>query len=245
MAAETFPHDNYYDAYDAAGWDIGLMRSALADVALPDDVRDSLTNTPAATFLVLGSATSRNITHLAAIDRELRPGQGSNDTIVMIDYNSRPLEGHQREWRWLQPMVRGADNTYKDQQYPHFVFGQADMRQLPVRDGALDVVVSDYTFNFLGAYGDIHKTFGEVERVLRPLGVMLMSVAGREGVDPTIPVSDLPDLSAQQKERWGGLVTTQFPLQLYTGAAAEHGLALRASAVVGSDFLCAVLHKTA
>jgi ubiquinone/menaquinone biosynthesis C-methylase UbiE len=117
------------------------------------------------------------------------------------------------------------------------------MRQLPFPDKSYDVVVSDYTLNFLGTEQDIAQTFCETARELKPDGLMLLAVAGHEDVDPTIPPQDLPNTEPQLKARFGNLVTVQFPLQVYEQSAAVHDLTLQAANASGNDYLCAVLQK--
>src|SRR5262249_23579316 len=149
------------------GSNLALMNNALSRIELPDDLRESLRNLSAAELLVLGSAIPDNIDHIRAIDAALRPGQGSNDRVLIIDRDPYPLTQHRKEWDWLRPSVRGPGNRYPELQYPAFRFKQADMRELPVDDGSTDVAVSDYTLNFLPSFPDVEQTFSEVARVLR------------------------------------------------------------------------------
>lgn len=244
MNAESLTSSDYYRRFESGGWDLDLMYSVMGHMDIPRDVRDHLESIPAATLLVLGSATPRNIHNVAKIDRLMRPGQSGNDGVLMVDFNNYPMTKHAQEWEWLHGVVHTDEQeTYLP--YPDYAFAQADMRQLPIGDAVIDIVISDYTLNFLDDYEDVQKTFGEVSRVLKPGGVLLLSVAGHENVSPTIPIDALADLSPQKRSRVGGSYTSQFPQQMYTQAAANSGLTMQVSSDVGRDLTCAVLQKSA
>lgn len=234
----------YYEGFEyGGGWDLSLMISALENLELPAHVKESVARPSEATFLVMGSATTRNIGNIAVLDSKLRPGKSHNDCVLMIDRNLYPMSQHQREWNWLRPIVHGEGDQQDHLPYPNFIFAQADMRNLPLPDESCDVVISDYTLNFLDTREDVARTFGQTQRVLKPGGVMLLAVAGHEDVDPAIPLHDLQDTAAQQKGRTGDLVTTQFPLQVYEQSAALNGLILQTAKVSSSTYLCAILQK--
>lgn len=242
MKAESLTSTEYYECFERGGWDLSLMYSAMTHLNIPQEVRDSVESVTSATLLVLGSATPRNIHNVAKIDNLLRPGQSQNDGVLMVDYNNYPMKKHLQEWQWLERVVH-TEQQEALLPYPDYAFIQANMMQLPIGNATMDTVLSDYTVNFLDDYGDVQKTFAEIARVLKPGGILLLSVAGHENVDPTIPLDVLADTSAQKKSRYGGSYTSQFPQQMYTHAAASSGLALCASRSAGKDLTCAILQK--
>lgn len=243
MSSERAASAAYYDYFSSGGWDLSLMADTLKQLHVPDSALDTLRHIPAAQFLVLGSATARNIDNVAILDKHLRPGQGHEDTVTIIDYNPYPMQQHLEKWHWLKPIARDDPEQRQYLPYPNFNFVQADMRRLPLPDTSCDVVVSDYTLNFLGTEQDIGQTFRETTRVLKPGGLMLLAVAGHEEVDPTVPLQDLPNTEPQLKARFGDLVTVQFPLQVYEQSAALHGLVMQAADHTGNTYTCAVLQK--
>ncbi|TAH32884.1 class I SAM-dependent methyltransferase [Candidatus Saccharibacteria bacterium] len=244
-SSEVLSPEHYYDAFEYSGRTMQTMHGALAKLTLPCDIRESLQAIPEANLLVLGSATARNISNVALIDKDIRPGQGHKDTVVIVDRNHYPMRKHREEWEWMRDVVRNEEQN-RILPYPSFRFGQADMRQLPMRDGTFDIVASDYTLNFLDTYEDVQQTFSEVQRVLKPGGILLAAVLGHSEVDPGIPVESLANTTAEHSERGTGPVTTlvhRFPLQFYTAAASEAGLAMRAADQNGNSYLCAVLQN--
>jgi len=51
-----------------------------------------------------------------------------------------------------------------------------DVTSLPFRDGAFDLIVSDSTLDHFGATAEIHRSLGEMARVLAPGGRMVVSI---------------------------------------------------------------------
>lgn len=242
MSAEDRVDTAYYDHFSAGGWDLSLMAESLKGLDAPAQATDTLRRTSDATLLVLGSATVRNIHNVANLDNILRPGQGHHDHAMIVDYSHHPMKQHRQEWDWLEPSTRT-----KEQQrylpYPAFSFIQADIRDLPLPNESCDVVISDYTLNFLANTPDVVQTLGEAARVLKTKGLLLLAVAGHEAVDKSIALEDVVDTPPQLKQRSGHLVTSQLPLQIYEHAATSQGFALKAASHAGSSFLCAVLQK--
>lgn len=249
MRKVDLPPD-YYAGFETGGVgvaDLGLMHSVLGSMTIPKSVEQTLQSAPSVDYLVLGSATTRNISNMALIDERLRPGMGDKDTVTIIDINGYPMEGHQRLWRAVKDVVNNSPAGQEPMLlYPNFGFCQADMTQLPFADSSFHAVVSDYTLNFLPTLEDVDKTFAETSRVLRAGGIMLLSVCGREGVDPTAPRDELdPALmqSPRVRGRLHGLSTMEFPAQAYFGAAEDNGLQVVRARMSANTAQCAILQK--
>ena len=60
--------------------------------------------------------------------------------------------------------------------YPHFDATAADARQLPFRDRVFDVVLSNSTLDHMESLDDIETALGEIHRVLRPGGRLLLTL---------------------------------------------------------------------
>jgi SAM-dependent methyltransferase len=240
---EYLESTSYYKEFETSLYNLRLMHESLSQrLEVPDDIKESLASLPTVTFLVFGSATPRNIDNVALLDSTLRPSRVHQDSVLMIDYNDSPMKDHRNHWIDIEPTARGEEQQ-KYLPYPDFAFARADMRRLPIEDEMIDVVISDYTLNFLDDYDDVRRTFGEAARVLKTRGIMLLAVAGHVQVAPDADTENLAVRNAQRRERRGGFRTFQFPLQMYEQAASENGLHLRAQEIIGSDIVCAVLQK--
>lgn len=240
---EYLESTSYYREFEGSLYDIKMMYEAVSNrLEIPADVKESLVSIDAANILVLGSATPRNIDNVALLDSTLRPGRSHQDSVLMIDYNDSPMKDHRDHWIDIEPTAR-SDEQQKYLPYPDFAFARADMRRLPIGDEMLDIVISDYTLNFLDDYDDVRTTFGEAARVLKTHGIILLAVAGHVQVAPDADIENLAVRNAQRRERRGGFRTFQFPLQMYEQAASENGLQLRAQEIAGSNIVCAVLQK--
>jgi SAM-dependent methyltransferase len=247
MREDNLDAQRYYEGFEYSGWDLNLMREVLEKMDVPPDVLESIQNKEKIKFLVLGSATAHNLDNMAKIDKVLRPGKGAEDTVTIIDYNMYPLERHKERTefleRWEASHKRNNPNEKDPLPYPKFNLAQADMKQLPFEEGSADIVVSDYTFNFLSTQEDIDKAFAEVARVLPQDGTMLIAVNGNDKYKPDKQLTDQQMEDLQEREVLGGTVVKQFPIQTYLAAAERHGLELTASDFSGSDLLCGVLRK--
>jgi SAM-dependent methyltransferase len=233
MSAELLDAGNYYKNFEHGGWDMEAMCNIIEGAQLPAGLLDPLRAQDSTELLVLGSATARNIDKVAKIDRALRPGQGHKDHALIIDYNSDPLDRHARKLEEYQHILGVRDEYVSESgipplSYPRFSLKQADMRDLPLEDGTVDVAMSDYTFNFLPDTASVQAAFDETARVLRPGGLILLAVDGnstyRNGVAPT---EDVPFEATDLREMHGGINLVRFPLSSYLSMAEASGLELR------------------
>lgn len=251
MHAEALSGEGYYDKFDYAGWDLQLMLAALKGMSLlHNGTFDRLREQPSANVLVVGSATPRNIDNMALMDWELRPGLGTQDVVYIIDYNHYPLQKHQSRIDFLAEWDQTSGSALPDGAvvlpYPSVRLAQADMMRLPFRDGAMSIVVSDYTLNFADSKEGVEQTVSGISRVLSDGGFFFMSVRG----DPDFPYTtgDVPDVESavmRQNALNGDVTINQLPLATYVGIAQNCGLRLigRDAGPRDTELLCAVFQK--
>jgi len=247
MPESSLDIQKYYNEFEHNSIDLSLMREVLGKIELPPNALKSIEEKESAQFLVLGSATPRNLDNIALIDKALRPGKGNQDKVTIVDANIYPLERHNERIKFLDEWHASYKQNNPDQpnplQYPKFNLAQGDIRQLPFEKRSVDVVLSDYTFNFLSTIEDVDKAFAEIARVLSDEGVVLISIKGNEKykADQLVDEQQMTDLQPYQFD--GGTIVNLFPLQTYISIAQRYGLELIGKNTSGSDLLCGVLKK--
>lgn len=230
--SNTLVESGYYEKYGDREMDLRLrdMLAALSSLDIPEATLASIREAESAQFLLLGSATEKNLDSIAQIDRFLRPGKGDNDTVNLVDINHLPLTEHQKRINFLEEWHENARRDRPDEElsllYPKFTLTQADITQLPIADGTMDIAISDYTLNFLDSTGAVRQTFEELSRVLRPGGILFLAISA----NPRFPLSEAeaPEPSPPAIDEPYGLYTGtevhRFPIQTYIDLAATHGL---------------------
>ncbi|HSX32460.1 MAG TPA: methyltransferase domain-containing protein [Candidatus Saccharimonadales bacterium] len=245
MAVHT-PDQAYYDHFEHDGWHLGLMNEILrGQISTERGLVADLRRKEEARFLLLGSATVRNLDNMAIMDRILRPGKGKQDDVYIIDRVRYPLTKHVAHAEWL-------DEWHKNQTkplgngllYPHFMFAQADMRQLPLPADTIDCVISDYTLNFLQDPADVCTTLGEVRRVLKDDGTFIASIGG----NPDWPSGkQVPAEHAHSDNRLtmpAGPELSRLPITTYLRMAAEAKLHIANGVFSGQDMLSGIFKTT-
>ena len=244
MPENKLSPENYYKNY--GGWDLGLMYERMKNMGVSEDALKSIREKEKARFLILGSATTNNLNQVSKIDQYFRPGKVEQDEVVIIDRNTYPLEEHKKEVDWIEG--KGEDswsNTPKSTPefpYPKFEIVQADMRQLPFTDNSFDIVISDYTLNYLDNIEDVNKFFSQISKALSSDGLLIVSIRGNEkypyaGINiPEVANNDV------QNTNQGGVDVHYLPIQAYIASASRNGLTLMNDNLVGND-LCGVFKK--
>lgn len=234
--------ENYYNGY--RGWDFGLMFERLQKMELPDGLLQKIQEKSSAMVLVLGSATPDNLNHISKIDRLLRLGKVEQDTVVIVDVNKYPLAEHKKEMLWIEGKD-GWTNTPKSTPefpYPKFRLAQADMRELPFGDQSVDVVLSDYTFNYLTNLNDIEQSFKAISRVLGDDGIAVISIQGNEHYPFEQGKGQGSADDDVQIKNQGGVTVYCFPLRAYLKRAEQFGLRIQQLNAIGTD-VCVLLTK--
>jgi SAM-dependent methyltransferase len=73
-----------------------------------------------------------------------------------------------------RPILKTATSRY-----PEMLATGADVRQLPFADGIFDVIVSNSTLDHFDSLDDMTASLRELQRVLRPGGVLLLTIDNR------------------------------------------------------------------
>lgn len=240
--SEKLTQENYYESYQYQGWNLSLLYERMRNIQIPEDILRSIQEKEKIRLLVLGSATTENLHQIAKIDQYLHPGKVEDDDAVIIDLNKYPLDQHKKYVDWIE----GKDswtNTPKSTPefpYPKFDLVQTDMRQLPFAEGSFDILISDYTLNYIDNPTDLGKVFTQIAQVLSLDGLAIVAVRGTQhGNQKT---GDNKALSEAEHTTQGGVEVHYFPLQTYLRIAAEHGLEVVTQSLLSND-LCVVLKK--
>ncbi len=233
---------NYYDDYEYRGWDLNLMYQRISTMDISEKNLEQIRTKEKAKLLILGSATPNNLSIIAKIDSFLRPGKVEQDTAIIIDQNKYPLDKHKKEILFLEGKD-GWTNTPKSTPefpLPQYKLVQADMRKLPFGKNEIDIVISDYTFNYLDKAEDVNQVFKEISSVLSPNGILLISVLGNENYSYEENMdSSVTDLN---KKEQGKVQINCFPLHVYLDLAKKNGLEIIDTNDIGKD-LCSILVK--
>lgn len=244
MSENKLSPENYYKNY--GGWDLSLLYERMKGMGIPENLLKYIREKESVRFLILGSATTNNLNQAAKIDQYLRPGKVEQDEVVIIDRNKYPLDEHKKEADWIEGKAKDAwSNTPKSTPefpYPKFEIVQADIRQLPFADKSFDLVISDYTLNYLDSLKDVDGTFHQISEVLSPDGLAVVSIRGNDKYpysgesNPEIPNDEV------QNKNQGGVDVHYLPIQAYIDLASKNGLIPINQNLMGSD-LCIIFKK--
>ncbi|MFZ2193268.1 MAG: class I SAM-dependent methyltransferase [Candidatus Moraniibacteriota bacterium] len=233
--------ENYYETY--SGWDLRLMYERIKKMQIPDNNREQLSTKEKANILILGSATPDNLSRIAQIDSYLRPGKVEQDVAIIIDQNMHPLAKHKEDILCLEGKD-GWSNTPKSTPefpLPKFELSQADIRELPFKNNEVDIIISDYTLNYLETIEDINRTFEEISRVLSTNGLVFISLRGNEKY-PYQKENPIKLQNDVQQKNQGGVMVNYFPLHTYFEIAKNHNLNIVNTDNAGTD-ICALIVK--
>src|SRR5260221_12197174 len=213
---------NYYDNYESQGFSLTLydMWTCLVwMMTIPEEPLNHLRQKAHARLLVLGSATPSNATYVSNINGFLRPEKEQDDTVTIIDQNLYPLTKHAEYINTIDDQTHAL--VSHESAYPRFELIQGDMRQLPFTRSSFDVVISDYTFNFLSTREEVEQTFQSISHVLNEGGLCILAVRGKGHSDMSLSDAVVLD--------FGRFKISAFPLETYTKIARENNLQLISS----------------
>ena len=206
----------YYEHYNSL-FDLAMMESRIKAMHLPEEVSQRLKEPAQEMFLVLGSATTKNINGVTSIVHHVHGKKAAlNDTVIFVDVNDHSIQLHQKAIRELDDAswsgVSDREKSIDHFPYPRFMVRKADIRSLPPDLDSVDVALSDYTINYLDSEKDIGDFFREVSRVLKENGVLYIALRYSQNGQ------------AQERINQGGAEICTFRLGLYRSLAEKAGL---------------------
>ena len=239
MAENFLKPENYYNNYQ--GWNLELMNERVRGMKIPAEIIGAVGSKKKSNILVLGSAVPENINAISKIDSFLRPGKVEQDTAVIIDQNMHPLKQHKKDIEWIEGKGTWNNKSLSSPEfpYPNFKLARADMRELPFAENVFDIIISDYTLNYLDKLEDVEATFEEISRTLTEKGVAIVSFRGNE------KYSDLEGdiVDDVQEKIQGGVKVHYFSIQTYFKIAQKHGLKIVTyDNDLGTD-ICVILNR--
>jgi ubiquinone/menaquinone biosynthesis C-methylase UbiE len=172
--------DEYYDAYDSL-FDLEMMMSRMQSIHLPEEIDNNLKQQESNTFLVLGSATTKNINGVTKIVHSLHGKENTQkDLVTIVDINDASLSRHQKAVQELDEVSDWTKTSIREESrqlfpYPEFKVEKGDIRSLSQESDSIDVALSDYTVNYLDSEKDVRAFFNEVNRVLREKGIFYIA----------------------------------------------------------------------
>ncbi|MBB3123282.1 SAM-dependent methyltransferase [Mesoflavibacter sabulilitoris] len=236
-SAETvLTAENYYDNYGSF-YDLNLTRGRMKKLSFPDNLLDFLRKPKSINFLVLGSATTKNINAVTQIGFDLRTKANiQNDIVNIIDINDISVALHEEYVNYLDKESSWGDcKTPREASlptfpYPQFNVEKMDMCRLKYENNSIEVVISDYTLNFLSSFDDLRKVFQETSRVLTPKGIFIC----------VFKFSENPKDNPEIETREANLKVYKFHLKQYLSIASKIKMGLVPITPIekGGDTIC-------
>ncbi len=174
---------DYYEKYNSF-YDLNCLYETINSMDISHEIVDTIKNKQdPITLLTLGSATPENINWLAKIDTYFRGKEKvENDRVIIIDVNQKSVDIHQKRIDQLDALSDWSKTIEREESkkhwfhYPQYTVALWDMRNLHYTDRSINIIVSDYTLNYLYSIEDIKKTFSEVNRLLTADGIFIVSL---------------------------------------------------------------------
>ncbi|OGF27445.1 hypothetical protein A2331_00585 [Candidatus Falkowbacteria bacterium RIFOXYB2_FULL_34_18] len=242
---EVINKQNYYENYGFLDSDLNAMHDHLKSMGLPDDILEMVNEKESANILILGSATTQNLNGVSKIDKYFRPDKVEQDKVIIIDKNFYPLSKHKKDIDWIEGKDGWTNQPKSTPQfpYPKFELAQADMSQLPFADHKIDIVISDYTLNFLDDLNQVDKTFQEISSSLSENGIALISFRGNEKYPPGQDNQINNENDKQEHTLRGGVTVHYFPLTTYFNIAKKYNLEAIKTNSIGTDTFAVFIKK--
>ena len=168
------------------------------------------------TLGLLGSATYRNPENLVRFLKKLRPDNYTNDKIVIEEISDIAVDIHKKNFK-------------PDAEIP-VLMTKMDMTEMGVQSKSFDILISDFTINFISSIEDINRFFKEIERSIKDEGVALVSVScNKNFMDKNKYGYNQENISPKQVKTFSvykglGLKQWMFTLPQYIEIAKNNGL---------------------
>ncbi len=139
----------------------------------------AFSNRESVSMLALGSATGKNLNAFKGLYSHLRQrGKKASDKILLLDINQQPLEAAK------------AENQGEDSEKVGFARGDIrDMGKAGVQSESQDLIVSDYTLNFMPDQAGVEQAISEISRVSKVKGAVLLRFGNELAPSPQSPKS--------------------------------------------------------
>jgi len=125
-------------------------------------LKDELAQKDSITLLLLGSATPRNPQNLVRFLEDLRPRRYTADKIIIEEISDTAIDFHR--------------NDQKESDIPVYLT-KMDMREMAIQPKAVDLLIADFTLNFVSSLEDVNNFFREIRESLKEDGIALVSVS--------------------------------------------------------------------
>jgi len=216
----------YYEEYNSL-FDLEMMASRIQAIPLPEEMSTNLKRNKSNAFLVLGSATTKNLNGVTKIAHYLHGKEATlKDSVSIVDINDISVALHGKEIQeldkvsdWSKTSMR--ENSAKTFPYPEFSVEKGDIRSLSQETDSIDVALSDYTINYLDSKEDVSAFFCEVNRVLKQKGILYIAFRYSKGSQ------------TQERVNQGGAEISMLSLDDYKQLAEGAGLRIVATEAGG------------
>ena len=164
---------------------------------------NELKNIPESAILGLGCGNPTALADLKEGETVLDLGSGAGID-VFLSANKVGESGHVIGVDMTKEMIKRAEKIAKENGYKNVEFRFGEIESLPVKDNAVDVIISNCVINLSP---DKLQTFKEAFRVLKPGGRLMVSDLVTEGV--------LPDDIMKSFDAWSGCIAGALEKKVY------------------------------
>jgi hypothetical protein len=157
----TEKYYNYFDREENPKFEVSVS----LQIYLDNDpvLADQIAEKESVTLGLLGSATHRNPQNLVEFLKKLRPNNHARDKIVIEEISDTAIDIHQKKFE-------------PDTEIPVFMT-KMDMTEMGIKPKSFDVLISDFTVNFLSSIEDVGHFFKEIEKSIKDDGVALVTLS--------------------------------------------------------------------
>jgi arsenite methyltransferase len=164
---------------------------------------NELKSIPESAVIGLGCGNPTALADLKEGETVLDLGSGAGID-VFLSANKVGESGHVIGVDMTEEMIKKAEKIAKQNGYKNVEFRLGEIENLPVKDNAVDVVISNCVINLST---DKLQTFKEAFRVLKPGGRLMVSDLVTEGV--------LPDDIKKSFDAWSGCIAGALEKNIY------------------------------
>jgi len=177
---------------------VGYLRKDLADI-------------PEETIMGLGCGNPTALAELKTSEVVLGLGSGAGVDVFLAANKVGPT-GKAIGVDMTKEMVDKARGIARSHGYHNVEFRLGEMERLPIRDGSVDVIISNCVINLSP---DKSKVFQEAYRVLKSKGRLIVSDIVSEGI--------LPDEIKDDPDAWAGCIAGALEQKEYLGKIKKAG----------------------